>query len=417
MTAPFSYIGRVNRRRFLQATGALLGALASRGAAPSAGAQSTMERDDPPGSVTLFFGGDVMTGRGIDQILPHPSDPVLYEGYIKSSEGYVDIAERVSGPIPRSVAFDYIWGDALEALDSVRPDFRIVNLETSVTASNEPWPSKGINYRMHPGNVPALTAAGIDCCVLANNHVLDWCEAGLEETLASLRDAGIETAGAGRTAEEAAKPAAVPLPGGGRLRVYSAGGRDSGIPPRWAAAAGKPGVNFLGGLDPASTARFEERIRVDKRPGDLAVASLHWGGNWGYDVPEAQRTFARRLVNAGADVIHGHSSHHAKGIEVIDGKPVICGAGDLINDYEGIAGGNDAYRGELPLLYFVTLNAADGTLERLRMQPMRIYKFRLQRASDSETAWLRDTLDREGRRFNTGVELSAGGMLELQWDH
>lgn len=381
-----------------------------------AGQTPHMASEDAPGTVTLFLGGDVMTGRGIDQILPHPSDPVLYEGYMKSAEGYVEIAERISGPIPRNVDFDYIWGDALEVLDSVNPDFRIINLETSVTTSDEPWPMKGINYRMHPGNLPVLTAAGIDCCVLANNHVLDWSRPGLEETLDSLSDAGMETAGAGHDLDEAARPAVFGLPRGGRLRVYSAGGRDSGIPSRWGAAAGKPGVNFLDGLDPASTARFEERIRADKRPGDLAIASLHWGGNWGYDVPEAQRTFARRLVNAGADVIHGHSSHHAKGIEVIDGKPVIYGAGDLINDYEGIVGQNDAFRGELPLLYFLTFNAASDTFERLRMQPMRIFKFRLQRASDSEAAWLRDTLDRESRRFNTRVEATEGGMLELHQD-
>ncbi|MGD2082931.1 MAG: CapA family protein, partial [Chromatiales bacterium] len=155
-------------------------------------------------TLTLFLGGDLMTGRGIDQILPHPNDPVLYESYVRDAGVYVELAEAANGPIPAPVSFDYIWGDALDLLARIRPDARIVNLETAVTSSDVPWPGKGINYRMHPKNVPALTAAALDCCVLANNHVLDWGHGGLAETLVSLRDAGMIVAGAGRNAVEAA---------------------------------------------------------------------------------------------------------------------------------------------------------------------------------------------------------------------
>ena len=83
-----------------------------------------------------------------------------------------------------------------------KPDARIINLETSVTSSEDPWPGKGIHYRMHPRNVPVLTAAGIDCRVLANNHLPDWGRDGMAETIKTLRDAGITTAGAGRTARD-----------------------------------------------------------------------------------------------------------------------------------------------------------------------------------------------------------------------
>ena len=114
-----------------------------------------------------------MTGRGIDQILPHPCDPVLYEDRLKSALGYVALAERAHGPIGRPVRFEYIWGGALEALSRRAPDARIINLETAITEDGPPEP-KGINYRMNPANVPVLTAAGIHCCVLANNHVMDW---------------------------------------------------------------------------------------------------------------------------------------------------------------------------------------------------------------------------------------------------
>ncbi len=114
-----------------------------------------------------------MIGRGVDQILPSPCPPKLYEEYVSSAQEYVRLAEAASGPIPRPVDPSYIWGDALAELEAHAPDARIVNLETSVTRS-ETAEHKAINYRVSPQNAECLRAAGIDCCALANNHVLDW---------------------------------------------------------------------------------------------------------------------------------------------------------------------------------------------------------------------------------------------------
>ena len=115
-------------------------------------------------SIKLFLCGDVMTGRGIDQILASPSEPQMHESYMESALDYVMLAEHASGPIPRAVAPSYIWGDALAEFERFRPDRRIINLETAVTRSGD-WLPKGINYRMNPANVACLTAASIDCCV------------------------------------------------------------------------------------------------------------------------------------------------------------------------------------------------------------------------------------------------------------
>ncbi|MGZ5231534.1 MAG: CapA family protein, partial [Burkholderiales bacterium] len=158
----------------------------------------------------LFLCGDVMTGRGIDQILAHPCNPVIHEPYARSALEYVELGEAVNGPIPRAVAPDYIWGDALPVLEHAKVDARIINLETAVTR-NEAWLPKGINYRMHPANVACLALARLDCCVLANNHVLDWGAQGLIETLDCLHAAGLRTAGAGLDRESAEAPAIVPL--------------------------------------------------------------------------------------------------------------------------------------------------------------------------------------------------------------
>jgi poly-gamma-glutamate synthesis protein (capsule biosynthesis protein) len=87
--------------------------------------------------ITLFLCGDVMTGRGIDQIMPSPSDPVIYESYIRSAYGYVKLAEKVNGIVPKPLDYAYIWGDALAVFERIKPDLRIINLETSVTTSDD----------------------------------------------------------------------------------------------------------------------------------------------------------------------------------------------------------------------------------------------------------------------------------------
>ncbi|HEY0918492.1 CapA family protein [Devosia sp.] len=358
----------------------------------------------------MLLAGDVMTGRGIDQILPHPSDPVLYEGYLTSAADYVRIAERANGPIPRGAGFDYVWGDALDLLAGPAPV--LVNLETAVTRSDLHWP-KGINYRMHPDNLPVLAAAGIDCCTLANNHVLDWGERGLLETLDVLAAAGIATAGAGRDATEAAAPAVLELAGGGRLLVHAASRPSSGVPAEWAAGEERPGVAFLPDGRPAETARLAARIAAGKRPGDIVVCSLHWGPNWGYGIDPTDRRLAHQLIEAGADVVCGHSSHHPKAAEVHRGKLVVYGCGDFLNDYEGI-GTERGLRSDLSLLWMPVVDSADGSLAGLEMVPFRIRNFRLAAADSTEAAALHQVMDRECRRFGRGVALTDGRLrLEL----
>jgi poly-gamma-glutamate synthesis protein (capsule biosynthesis protein) len=150
-----------------------------------------------------------------------------------------------------------------------------------------------------------------------------------------------------------------------------------------------------------------------RRAGDVVVVSVHWGGNWGFGIPAEQCAFAHRLIDAGgADIVWGHSSHHVKGIEVRRGKLILYGCGDLINDYEGISG-HEEYRGDLSLMYFPEIDAATGSLRGLRMAPMRMYRFRLERAPAEGVDWLRVTLNREGQALHTSVTLDEQGLLAL----
>ncbi|RTR02442.1 CapA family protein [Halomonas nitroreducens] len=360
----------------------------------------------------LWLTGDVMTGRGIDQILPHPGDPRLYEGGMDSARGYVRLAEAANGPIPYPVDFAYVWGDALAEVAEQAPDLRLINLETAVTTSEAAEP-KGIHYRMHPDNLPVLTAAGVDACTLANNHVLDWGAAGLLETLEALEAAGLAHVGAGRERDEATAPLGLSTPGG-RVRLLALGLPSSGVPQRWEATSSRPGVHLLRRPGDAGVREVARRIRR-RPPGELAIVSLHWGGNWGYALPSQHRAFAQRLIDdAGVDLVWGHSSHHPLGIEVHQGKLILYGCGDLINDYEGI-GGFESYRGELVLLYFPVLCQADGRLLSLTMVPMRLRRFRLERADEEATRWLCRVLDRESRPLGSRVRLDKRQRLVLDW--
>lgn len=366
--------------------------------------------------VVLFLCGDVMTGRGIDQVLPHPGDPRLFEPYIRDARDYVRLARAAGSSIPEPAVFTYIWGDALAELERMAPDARIINLETAVTRSDDAWPHKGINYRMNPANLPVLTAAGIDVATLANNHILDWGYDGLSETLDVLRKGNIKSAGAGRDLAEAEAPATVETAGKGRVLVLAVGDRSSGIPLDWAATAQRPGVHRLEDMSSRAVLRIASLLRAVKQPSDLIVLSIHWGGNWGWEIPEAHRKLARQLIDdAGVDVVYGHSSHHVKGIEVYRDRLILYGCGDFINDYEGIRG-YEEFRGDLGLMYFVHLDPGTGKLAGLKMVPTRIRDFSVTRASNADTLWLCDTLNREGKKLGTRVECLEDNSLVLRWE-
>ena len=362
-------------------------------------------------SLRLFLCGDVMCGRGIDRVLAHPSSPEIYEDYMRSAEDYVALAEQASGPIPRRNGPSYVWGAALEQLDHMQPDARIINLETAVTRSND-HAHKGINYRMSPENAACLAAAGIDICTLANNHVLDWGHAGLKETLATLRKLNIKTAGAGRNDEEARAPAVLHL-SQARLLVFSFGSPSSGVPVDWAATGDAPGVNLLPDLSETRALWVAGQITALSRPGDLVVVSIHWGSNWGYHVPDRQKMFAHVLIDkAGVSIIHGHSSHHPRPIEIYRDRLILYGCGDFLNDYEGIRG-YERYRNDLALMYFADLDATDGSVKSLKLVPLQIKNFRLSIPSQSDIEWMQGTLDRECRRFGTKVTLAPDGRLAV----
>jgi poly-gamma-glutamate capsule biosynthesis protein CapA/YwtB (metallophosphatase superfamily) len=360
-------------------------------------------------SLRLFLCGDVMCGRGIDQVLAHPCSPELYEHYVRSAEDYVLLAEQANGRIPRRNGPSYVWGVALDEFKRMQPDARIINLEAAVTRSDD-RAHRGINYRMSPENAACLAAARIDCCALANNHVLDWGRAGLLETLTTLQKLNVKIAGAGRNDHEACAPAVLNF-STTRLLFFSFGSVSSGIPFDWAATADTPGVNLLSGLSEQDATRVAGQIAALRRPDDLVVVSIHWGCNWGYHIPEEQTAFARTLIDeAGVSVVHGHSSHHPRAIEIYRDRLILYGCGDFLNDYEGIRG-YEQYRDDLALMYFADLEPTGGSLRALNLIPLQIKNFRLSYPSRQDMEWVQQTLDRQCQRFKTRAMLDSDRQL------
>ncbi len=163
-------------------------------------------------------------------------------------------------------------------------------------------------------------------------------------------------------------------------------------------------MDFLPSLSPAAADAVIARARAAARQcGDIIVVSIHWGSNWGYGVDGDQVRFAHRLIDGGIDLIHGHSSHHPRPIEVYRGKLVLYGCGDCIDDYEGITGYHE-YRDDL----------ATGKLAALTMVPMQARNMRLRHASATDSEWLASTLARISRSFGSRIEYQPGGTLILR---
>ncbi len=363
--------------------------------------------------VKVLLGGDVMLGRGVDQILRHPGEAELREPYLRDARGYLRLAERANGPIPCPVDWQWPWGEVLALLDDAAPDIRLINLETTITAGRDFAEHKAICYRMHPDNMPALTALRPDVCALANNHMLDFGYQGLTDTVAAIAAVGIQGVGAGADLPTARHHAVVSARGDHRALVGSVAMKSAGVPESWGARYDRPGVWLI--RDPSLRDVADEvaaQVLAHKRDGDVAIVSVHWGSNWGYALAQSEIAFAHRLIDAGIDIVHGHSSHHPRPIELYRGKPILYGCGDVIDDYEGI-GGYESFRGDLRLLYLADIDPVDREGISLRMIPLRVRRMRLERASQADAEWLRKTIEHISSRFGTRVVARSDELLEV----
>jgi poly-gamma-glutamate capsule biosynthesis protein CapA/YwtB (metallophosphatase superfamily) len=257
---------------------------------------------------SMLLMGDVQLGRLVDRIMA---------------------AAGPAGPVK-------VWGNTLRALASA--DVRILNLECALTRHSVKWPGeKAFHFKVEPKRgVEALQAAHIDGVCLANNHVLDYCAEGAMETLAVLDAAHIAHAGAGPSLAAARAPGYIStsVPG---VRIALLSMEDN--EPEWRAGegSGEVGTNHLD-VDPNPEGEaltwLRSAIAEAKVNGaTLIVLACHWGTNWVLRPSSRFVAFAHRALDAGVDVLFGHSPHVAQGVELYHGKVAVYGAGDFIDDY------------------------------------------------------------------------------------
>jgi len=254
---------------------------------------------------------------------------------------------------------EYPWGNTLPILHCA--DWRLCNLECVISDRGTPWSAypKTFHFRSGAKNIAVLEAARMNAVSLANNHVLDYGNDALIEMLGILDHAGIAHSGAGLNYGEAS-----------RLATSEVSGRKLGLlaftdnEPDWEATANQPGVFYVPtDLTDSRTMRLLEIIRESREVVDLLIVSAHWGSNWGYCPPHDHIVFAHALIEAGADIIFGHSSHVFRGIEFYKDRSVLYGAGDFVDDYAI----DEIERNDQSFIYVMEM--AGKTPRGLRMYP------------------------------------------------
>lgn len=291
----------------------------------------------------LLFVGDVMLGRDVNEALRRQPPEAL-------------------------------WGDTLELFRGM--DARVCNLECTISERGQPWRpmAKPFHFRSDAKNVAVLTAAGIHAVSLANNHALDFGAEALADTIGVLDAAGIAHAGAGADLAAALRPA-VWTAAAARLSLLAFTDNE----PEWAATSGAPGVCFVPvELGDPRAERFMGAVRAAKAASDLVIVAAHWGSNWGYRVPQEHRAFSRALVEAGADVVFGHSGHVCRGLEIDRGRPVLYCAGNFVDDYAV----DPVERNDESFIFVVEFEA--GRLRAVRLYPTMIEACRARRAGRRE---------------------------------
>lgn len=301
-------------------------------------------------AITLAIAGDVMLGRGVDQVIAR------------------------HGPL-------YPWGDLCP--DLAAADAVLINLECAVTSHRREWTERGARKTFYfrselARGIPCLAAGHVTFAALANNHAGDYETAGLLDTVAALDRAGIAHAGAGRDLAAAMRPARLDV-GGVRVAVVAFADH----PAAWAATATSPGINYLPiAMERESLTVVERAIAGARAGADLVVCSLHWGPNMRVQPTPTFRAFARHVIDAGADVLFGHSAHVVQGIEIWRGKPILYDTGDFVDDYAV----DPELRNDLSALF--RLRVGPSGVERLDLLPVHIGYGQVSRATGANRAWI-----------------------------
>jgi len=294
-----------------------------------------------------------------------------------------------------------VWGDLLPELRSA--DLLLANLECALTSRRERWRDghvKAFYFGASPTAVEALRLAGVDFVALANNHILDFREDGMRETIATIERAGIAHAGAGNDLAQASRPARLTA-GGVRVSVIACADH----PAEWAATERSAGVNFISVQSSKDLDSLRAAIGAARRDADLVILSLHWGSNMRLRPSLGFRELATAALSAGADVVWGHSAHVLQGVEIRDGKPILYDTGELLDDYAV----DEELRNDLGAIF--ELRIVDHHIDEIEVVPIGIDDMRTSLASGPDRAWLLRRLGELCGELGTEIVVVGGRAL------
>lgn len=252
----------------------------------------------PRGSVTLAFAGDVHFQLHLAALLDHPHGAL--------------------GPITRHLA---------------AADLTMVNLESSITDRGTPdakeleVPGQRYYFRTSPEALDVLDAAGVDVVTMANNHGADYGPTGLADTLAAIRTSPIPVVGIGRDRKAAFTPYRVSVRGTDIAFLAGDGSMREGASSIWAAGSTTPGIAAAHADRPRA---LLAAVRAASRKDDVVVVYMHWGAESRGCPTHQQRTTARALAEAGADVVVGSHAHVLLGSGWLGDTYVDYGLGNLL---------------------------------------------------------------------------------------
>lgn len=330
---------------------------------PLAGARENSTKEDEENVLLIGIAGDVMLGRLVNEKI--------------STAGYA-----------------YPWGDMLGLLR--KTDINIVNLETTLTTSTKKVP-KVFNYKADPDKVQSLIEAKIDVCNLANNHILDFSEEGMIETISTLDKAGIKHIGAGINKQEALEPVIIRK---NNITVGIIGFTDN--EPMWAAKVSKAGTNYVRVGDMGKVKKEIEKLR-DKV--DVVVFTIHWGPNMRKRPGKEFQDFTHKVIDAGADIFHGHSAHIFQGIEIYKGKLILYDTGDFVDDYYV----DTSLRNDQSLLYLIEVGK--NGIRKVELVPVLISRIQVNRATGSSYKEIVDRVKSLSKEFRTAIRETEQGIF------
>ena len=201
-------------------------------------------------------------------------------------------------------------------------DFTAVNLETAVTGRGRPQP-KTYHFATTPGAFTALRDAGVDLVTMANNHILDYGQTGLADTLAAARAAQFPFVGAGVNAAAAWAPYVTTI-NGTKIAILGVS-QVAELASSWVATAHRAGEANAINLGQTLAA-----VRAAKRLARIVIVFMHWGTEGMACPDQNQLSLAPKLAAAGASIIIGSHAHMLQGSGWLGHTFVAYGMGNFL---------------------------------------------------------------------------------------